>query len=121
MGTLFVGLFAQDSVMPKTTGNGLFFGGGFALLKAQLIGSLAVGVFTFAVALVIWSIIKAVMGLRVTQEEEMEGLDFGEHGIVAYPDFQAVTHSIGIPGSVAASEYHQMSPVTVPKRAPAHQ
>ena len=47
------------------------------------------------------------------------GIDYGEHGIVAYPDFQSVTHSIGVPGSVSASGY-QMSPVTVPKKAPAH-
>ncbi|MGB4782633.1 MAG: ammonia permease, partial [Candidatus Methylomirabilis sp.] len=59
-------------------------------------------------------------GLRVSPEEEIEGLDYGEHGIVAYPDFQAVTHSVGIPGSASASGY-QMSPVTVSKRAPAHQ
>lgn len=119
MGTLFVGLFAQDSIMPKTTGNGLFFGGGFTLLKAQLIGAVTVGIFTFAISLVAWAIIKAIMGLRVSPEEEMEGLDYGEHGIVAYPDFQAVTHSVGAPGSGSASGY-QMSPVTVPKRAPAH-
>lgn len=120
MGTLFVGLFAQDSIMPKTTGNGLFFGGGFTLLKAQLIGAVTVGIFTFAISLVAWAIIKAMIGLRVSPEEEMEGLDYGEHGIVAYPDFQAVTHSVGVPGSGSASGY-QMSPVTIPKRAPAHQ
>ncbi len=119
MGTLFVGLFAQDSIMPKTTGNGLFFGGGFALLKAQLIGSIAVAVFTLTISLVAWTVIKAMMGLRVSPEEEIDGLDYGEHGIVAYPDFQSVTHSIGVPGSVSASGY-QMSPVTVPKKAPAH-
>jgi Amt family ammonium transporter len=120
MGTLFVGLFAQDSIMPKTTGDGLFFGGGFALLKAQLIGAIAVAVFTFAVSLVAWTIIKALVGLRVSAEEELEGLDYGEHGITAYPDFQSVTHSLGVSEAAPAPGY-QMSPAAVPKRAPAHQ
>ncbi len=121
LGTLFVGLFAQDSIMPKTTGNGLFFGGGLTLLKAQAIAVLSVGLFSFTISLAAWAVIKMVMGIRVSPEEEMEGLDYGEHGMLAYPDFQTVTHSIGTPGSVTASGYHQASPIAVPKRAPAHQ
>ncbi|HWQ70038.1 MAG TPA: ammonium transporter [Patescibacteria group bacterium] len=120
MGTLFVGLFAQDSIMPKTTGDGLFFGGGLTLLKAQAIGVLSVGLFTFTISLAAWAVIKMVMGMRVSPEEELEGLDYGEHGMLAYPDFQVVTHSAGVPGPVPPSGY-QMSPVAVPKRAPAHQ
>ena len=86
-GTIAVGLFAQDSIMPNTTGNGLFFGGGVKLLGAQLTGVLAVGIFTFVVALIAWSIIKATIGLRVSLQEEMIGLDIGEHGNSAYPEF----------------------------------
>ncbi|MHB1017274.1 MAG: ammonium transporter [Coriobacteriia bacterium] len=86
-GTLAVGLFAQDAIAPGTTGDGLFFGGGFGLLGAQAIGVLAVGGFVFAVSLAAWLGIKAVMGLRVTEDEEREGLDIGEHGNRAYPDF----------------------------------
>jgi Amt family ammonium transporter len=89
-GTLALGLFAQDSMTPNTTGNGLLFGGGPKLLIAQLIGVVAVGVFTFAVALIAWAAIKAVTGIRVSAEEELEGLDLGEHGIGAYPDFSTV-------------------------------
>ena len=87
-GTLAVGLFAQDAIMPNTTGNGFFFGGGLKLLGAQAIGVIAVGVFTSAVAFIAWLIIKAFFGLRVTREEEIGGLDVGEHGMEAYPDFQ---------------------------------
>ena len=87
-GTLAVGLFAQDKITGTATGSGLFFGGGFKLLAAQAIGVVAVGAFTFIVALVVWSVIKAVMGLRVSTEEEITGLDLGEHGTKAYPDFQ---------------------------------
>jgi Amt family ammonium transporter len=87
-GTLAVGLFAQDSIMPGTTGNGLFYGGGTALLGRQALGVAAVGLFTFAVALAAWLVIRAVIGLRVSREEELGGLDMGEHGMEAYPDFQ---------------------------------
>jgi len=87
-GTLMLGLLAQDQFMPNTTGNGLLYGGGWKLFTAQLIGVAAVGVFAFAISLLFWAIIKATVGLRVSPEEEMEGLDLGEHGISAYPDFQ---------------------------------
>jgi ammonium transporter, Amt family len=86
-GTICVGLFAQDQFSPGTTGNGLFFGGGSKLLLAQLAGVLGVGVFVFVISLIFWKIIKAIIGVRVSPEEEMEGLDIGEHGNVAYPDF----------------------------------
>jgi len=87
-GTIAVGLFAQDSIMTGTTGNGLFFGGGLKLLKAQLAGVFAVGIFTFALAYITWAVIKYAIGLRVSREEEIGGLDVGEHGMEAYPDFQ---------------------------------
>jgi Amt family ammonium transporter len=86
-GTLAVGLFAQDAIMPGTTGNGLFFGGGTSLLVSQLTGVVAVGAFVFAIAMVAWLAIKATIGVRVSAEEELEGLDIGEHGNRAYPDF----------------------------------
>ncbi len=87
-GTLAVGLFAQDKITGTATGNGLLFGGGFKLLAAQAAGVVAVGVFTFVVAFAVWYLIKMVMGLRVSAEEEIAGLDLGEHGTKAYPDFQ---------------------------------
>jgi len=87
-GTIALGLFAEDKFIPGTTGNGLFFGGGFTLLLHQLIGAAAVGAFTFTVSYIVWSIIKATMGIRVSEREEIEGLDMGEHGLEAYPDFE---------------------------------
>ncbi|TDB39669.1 MAG: ammonium transporter [Actinobacteria bacterium] len=86
-GTLAVGLWAQDKFMPGTTGNGLFFGGGFEPVLKQLAGIGAVGAAVFAVSLLVWLGIKATMGIRVSAEEEIEGLDIGEHGNRAYPDF----------------------------------
>ena len=88
-GTLAVGLFAQDQFAPGTTGNGLFFGGGPNLLFAQLVGVVAVGAFIFSASFLGWHLIKATMGIRVSPEEEMAGLDIGEHGIMAYPEFRA--------------------------------
>ncbi|MEJ2614251.1 MAG: adenylate cyclase, partial [Ignavibacteriaceae bacterium] len=87
-GTITLGLFAEDKFMPGTTGNGLFFGGGFTLLLHQIIGAAAVGAFIFIVSYIVWSIIKAAMGIRVSEREEIEGLDMGEHGLEAYPDFE---------------------------------
>jgi Amt family ammonium transporter len=90
-GTICVGLFAQDQFTPNTTGNGLFFGGGTKLLFAQLAGVLGVGAFVFTISLIFWKIIKATIGIRVPADEEIEGLDIGEHGNIAYPDFVTVT------------------------------
>jgi Amt family ammonium transporter len=86
-GTIAVGLFAQDHFTPDTTGNGLLFGGGLGLLTAQIVGILAVGVFVVVMSLIAWGVLKAVMGIRVPADEEQAGLDVGEHGIHAYPEF----------------------------------
>lgn len=90
-GTLCVGLFAQDKITGVATGNGLFFGGGFTLLGAQLVGSVSVILFTLVLSLIFWSIIKAALGLRVSRDEEIHGLDMGEHGMEAYAGFQTTT------------------------------
>lgn len=74
-GTLAVGLFGELA--------------GWQQFKNQLIGVAAIGAFSFAFVLLMN--IKTAMGLRVSEEEELEGLDIGEHGNEAYPDFQAMT------------------------------
>ncbi|MBN1795768.1 MAG: ammonium transporter [Sedimentisphaerales bacterium] len=90
-GTICIGLFAKDGITGTATGNGLFYGGGFKLLGAQLAGVVTVGLFVFIVAIVAWAILKAVMGIRVSREEELRGLDIGEHGNEAYAGFQVFT------------------------------
>ena len=87
LGTIGVGLFAQDGIGGISTPNGLFFGGGLGLLGAQLIGVICAGAFTFAASTVLWLAIKHTIGLRVSLKEEIEGLDLGEHGNQAYPEF----------------------------------
>jgi Amt family ammonium transporter len=81
-----VGLFAQKGVGVSTV-NGLLFGGGFGLLGKQAVGVVTVGAFVFAASALSWLLIKAVLGIRVSAQEETEGLDVGEHGNHAYPDF----------------------------------
>ncbi len=69
---------------------GIFGGANFV---TQLIGTAAISAFAFAFTFIVFGIIKAILGLRVTEEEEEEGLDVGEHGISGYPNFQpAVDH-----------------------------
>lgn len=77
-GTLAVGIFGALA--------------GVQQLISQLIGVAAIGAFTFIFALVLFLVLKAIMGLRVSEEEEIEGLDLGEHGQEAYPDFAPATH-----------------------------
>jgi Amt family ammonium transporter len=91
-GTLALGLFAEDRFIANTTGNGLFFGGGFTLLGHQIIGVLAVGAFTFGISFLVWKILKLALGIRVSENEEIDGLDVGEHGMEAYPDFEKVSN-----------------------------
>ncbi|MDF2686817.1 MAG: conserved rane protein of unknown function [Clostridia bacterium] len=87
LGTLSVGLFAQDGIAGIKTLNGLFFGGGFELLSKQALGVVCVAGFVFISSLLVWIVIKKTIGLRVSLKEEIEGLDIGEHGSQAYPDF----------------------------------
>ncbi len=85
-GTLAVGLFACNT--PASEGTlGLFFGGGTALLITQLIGVIIVAVWVCLMSFIMFTLIKKTVGLRVTPQEELAGLDLGEHGSEAYPDF----------------------------------
>ena len=88
-GTLCVGLFAKEGVTSLSTANGLFYGGGLSLLGVELLGIAAIGVFVFAASSLVWLVLKHTIGIRVSSEEELAGLDIGEHGNMAYPDFAA--------------------------------
>ena len=79
-GTLSCGLFNVEG--------GLFYGGGFAQLGTQLIGMGTAFVWAFGCGLILFTVIKKTVGLRVTREEELAGLDVGEHGMEAYSGFQ---------------------------------
>ena len=83
-GTLSIGLFASQAIPGGIDADGLFYGGGFGLLGHQVIGVLAVGVFTFGFAWVVWRVLKAIGGIRVSAEDEYGGLDVSEMGMEAY-------------------------------------
>ena len=93
-GTICIGLFAKEGVTTLSTKNGLFYGGGIKLLGTQLLGIIAVGAFAFVSSAIIWLVLKKTIGIRVTAEEEIAGLDIGEHGNRAYPDFVPAVESI---------------------------
>ena len=87
-GTIAVGLFATDTAPGNDSLVGLFYGGGFDLLSKQLIGFAAVAAWAAVTMVIVFAIIKAIFGLRVSEEEELEGLDSSEHGLAsAYSGF----------------------------------
>ena len=90
-GTLAVGLFSQDIFSPGTTGDGLLFGGGWKLLGAQALGVVSVFAWCMVTGFVLFYVIKHLVGLRVSRDEELRGLDIDEHGMEAYSGFQIFT------------------------------
>ncbi|MCD8363336.1 MAG: ammonium transporter [Lachnospiraceae bacterium] len=87
-GTIAVGLFATTSAPGNDTLVGLFYGGGFSLLGIQLLGFAAVAAWTAVTITIAFLIIKAIFGLRVSEQEEIIGLDATEHGLPsAYAGF----------------------------------
>ena len=94
-GTIAVGLFATTTA-PGSEFCGLFYGGGFKLLGLQLLGVLSVGAWTAITITITFFIIKATVGLRVSAEEEITGLDATEHGLPsAYADFMPAIDGYG--------------------------
>jgi Amt family ammonium transporter len=113
-GTISLGLFASGQYsaagsspigVPVVTPHspealtGLFYGGGWAVLKAQCVGSFIVCTATFATAMVMFKALNAVKLLRVSAQGELEGFDLDQHGASAYPEYVISTltksHSVG--------------------------
>ena len=89
-GTLAVGLFAQDKYVQNSLGfstNGLFFGGGLDLFSVQALAVVTVFLWAFFLSFGFFKALNAAIGLRVSPEEEVRGLDFGEHSMTSYPLF----------------------------------
>jgi len=87
-GTLAIGLFGKEAL--GLPGNGLFYGGGFGVFGIQLLGVTAIAAFVLVSMGVIFKVLDLTIGLRVTEEEEMKGLDIGEHGLESYGGFQII-------------------------------
>ena len=101
-GTISLGLFASGpwaggEGMP---GLGFFFGGGLTQLTVQVMGTVVASATAFVLAYALFRGLKAVVGLRVTPEEEIEGLDIAEHGNEAYPTLLHPIHSPAVVSSV---------------------
>ena len=87
-GTFAVGLFATTQAPENSDFTGLFYGGGFKLLGLQCVGILSVGAWTAVTITLTYLAIRAAVGLRVSEEEEIQGLDSMEHGLPsAYAGF----------------------------------
>ena len=121
-GTLMVGLFATDG--------GLFYGGGFAFLGVQALGVVSVIAWVAVTMTIVFFLIKKTVGLRVSKEEEIAGLDSREHGIESsYADFMpAVEHcydadlAMEAPvssGTVGINEAVPVQVVSAPSETPA--
>jgi len=88
-GTLAVGFFGKESL--GLAHNGLFYGGGLRQLGVQALGSVSVILFIVITMGIVFKLIDVIIGLRVSREEELKGLDIGEHGMEAYGGFQIFT------------------------------
>ena len=111
-GTLSDGLF--------NTSSGLFYGGGVAHLGIQALGVLSVGVYTAVVMTVVFFLLKKAVGLRVSAEEEIMGLDISEHALAsAYADFRPVAPGLIGGENDTPVDLTGLEPVQLPETAPA--
>ena len=126
-GTIAVGLFATTTA-PECEIKGLFYGGGFKQLGIQLVGIIAVIAWTAVTMTIVFAVIKATIGLRVSEEEEIVGLDSKEHGLAsAYAGFSIMDISntmtmdvnentdLGVSDYDSASSFQKKAAVNVVK------
>lgn len=120
-GGLAAGLFATDTA-PNASVKGLFYGGGFHQLGIQLLGVISIAAWTIVVMTIVFLIIKKINGLRVTAEEEIQGLDLPEHGLISsYADFMIAVPAIDIGDANLSAPSIPVPPeVAVPVRNNAH-
>ena len=95
-GTIAVGIFAVDG--------GLLYGGGFHLLGVQLFGVAAVSLWGFSATYAVFSVLKAGAGIRVSEEDEILGLDISEHGVAAYTNTEYPLPQVPFP-AMDSGEY----------------
>ena len=108
-GTLAVGLFATEGRIGALPAQpGVFYGGGGHQLWVQFYGIAATIAFTGACSLVVFLAIKYTVGLRVSEDEELAGLDISEHGMYGYPE-----QFIEVPGAFPESTRHSAGLATL--------
>ena len=115
-GTIAVGLFATTNA-PESTLKGLFYGGGFGLLGTQFLGVVTVLAWTVVTMTIIFKVIDMTIGLRVSEEEEIVGLDSKEHGLAsAYAGFSIMDITEGAMNEnentdLGVADYDAASPI----------
>ena len=123
-GTIAVGLFATTSAPGNDSVVGLFYGGGFTQLGIQLLGVVSVIAWTAVTITITFLVIKAVVGLRVTEEEEIVGLDSMEHGLpsaysgFAIQDISMAMESVNENADLGADTYEAASKVQIDTAVP---
>ena len=121
-GTIAVGLFSTTSAPGNDSVVGLFYGGGLHQLGLQILGVLSVGLWTAVTITITFLVIKACIGLRVSTEEEIAGLDSTEHGLPsAYAGFDftdrdtdtsdIITGKVPVDAAVQVENVQQTEPV----------
>ena len=112
-GTFAVGLFSTDY---DGVGKGLFYGGGFKQLGIQALGFLAVAAWTTVCMIIVFTVIKKTVGLRVSEEEEIKGLDATEHNLPsAYADFMpAMAFATSSSIQASAEDTLEATPIAAP-------
>jgi Amt family ammonium transporter len=104
-----VGLFAEPTrvaarcLAPANNWKGLFYGGGVDQLLGQGVGIVATALYVLVISSAAWLVLKYTVGIRVSAQEEMDGLDLGEHGMYAYPA-ALVTESIGVGPTIVSPQ-----------------
>ncbi|MBB5173672.1 ammonium transporter [Texcoconibacillus texcoconensis] len=106
-GTISTGFFATPDLAAMNGGNaGLFYGGGFEQLGIQTVSVVVSGAFAFVASFIVLWVIKAIVGdLRVSEEEEITGLDMSEHGSYGYPEAALSESKEEVAPSISKDDY----------------
>ena len=115
-GALLIGLFGTSTV---SGANGLFYGGGLALLGKQAAAVAVVVVYTFVVTFAIGKLVNATIGLRLEEAAEYEGLDHSQHAETAYELGLVLSHGVAAVGAQAASPARSAAEARTDTRTPA--
>ncbi len=93
-GLIAVGIFADGTYgnysITAPMVRGVFYGGGFSQLLAQIIGTVVISIWAFVCGLILFKLVDRIIGIRVAPAEEIQGLDIFEHGTPAYPEFYVI-------------------------------
>ncbi len=114
LGALLIGVFA-DTAFNEAGADGLLAGGGLTLLGKQAVAVVATLAFSFILSFGILKVVDLVVGLRVTEEEELSGLDISQHEEVGYAFAEGVGSAAHVPAGAAAPPERAPATVRVPQ------